>query len=72
MLFTLISVSTEMVPTVPKEIGLNIKELLTVYSCGIRSELIPKLYKVCIHMYKYVCIFRPVHFIPNFFFKNIS
>jgi len=71
MLFTLISVSTKMVPTVPTKIGLNIKKLLTFYPAGIPSEQIPHLYKVCIHMYTYVCIFRPVYLIPNFF-KNIS
>jgi len=67
MLFTLISVSTKMVPTVPTKIALNIKKLLTLYPAGIPSEKIPRVYKVCIRIYTYVCIFRPVYFSPNFF-----
>jgi hypothetical protein len=67
MLLILFSVSTKMVPRVPTKIGLNIKNHLRVYPAGIPIEQIPHLYKVCIHIYTYVCIFRPVYIIPIFF-----
>ena len=55
-----------MVPTVPSKIRLNIMKLVAYYPSGLCSELIPDLYKVCIYMYTYVCVCRPVYFIPNF------
>jgi hypothetical protein len=70
MLITLISVSTKMVPRVPSKIRLNMEKLLADYPSGIPSELIPHLYKVCIYMYIYVCICRPVFFVA-YFLKHI-